>query len=257
MNRDQKYNLNKFLEEDTRYDGRAKAEYRDVEVTTGISATAEGSAQVKIGKTVVLAGVKMEVGSPFPDTPEDGVLMVGVELSPIASEDFETGPPGFDAIELARVTDRGIRESRAMDTKALCIKAGEKVWMASVDIVVLNQDGNLFDACSLAAIAAIKDTKMPTLNEYNSPDYHNLTEEGLPLKEEPIGVTVHRIGDHLVVDPTVREEGASDARLTVASIGDGTLCAMQKGGDGTLTKDQILEMVELSKEKAAELRKYL
>lgn len=257
MSRDQFNSLNKFLEENIRFDGRKKEEYRQVTVTPGVSATAEGSAEVRIGNTMVLAGVKLEAGTPYPDSPDEGVLMVGVELSPIANKDFETGPPGFDAIELARVTDRAIRESRAMDTKALCIKEGEKVWIASVDITVMNDDGNLFDACSVAAIAAIKDTKLLKLDKNNVPDYHEKTKEGLPLVKTPVSVTVYKLGDHLLVDPTLRELEAASARLTVGSIDDGTLCSMQKGGDGTLTKDDVVAMTALAVEKAAELRKLI
>lgn len=256
MNKDQKSNILKFLDENIRYDGRQKDQYREISIERGVSANADGSAIVKIGDTEVIVGVKMEIGTPFPDTPDAGVLMVNVELSPIASKEFETGPPGFNAIELARVTDRGVRESRAMDVSKLCIESGSKVWIAGVDIVVLNDAGNLFDACSLAAITAIKDTKMPALVD-GKIDYHAEPSGELPLMQEPIGVTVYKIGNHLLIDPTHREIEVSDARLTVATIGDGTLCAMQKGGEGILTKDQVLEMVELAAEKTKELRELL
>jgi len=257
MNRDQLINLNKFLDENLRYDGRKKDDYRDVEVKTGISVTAEGSAEVSIGDTVVLAGVKMELGTPYSDSPDEGVLMVGVELSPIASREFESGPPGFNAIELARVTDRAIRESRSIDTKALCVSAGEKVWIASVDITILNDAGNLFDACSLAAIAAIKDTKLPSVDDNYVVDYHKKSDNGLPLVKTPISVTIYRIGKHLIIDPTPVEIEASDARLTVGSIDSGILCSMQKGGPGTLTKEDVIEMVSLAVDKASDLRKLI
>lgn len=51
-------------------------------------------------------------------------------------------------IELGRVVERGLRESRAIDTEALCIVAGEKVWSIRVDIHILDHGGNLTDACS-------------------------------------------------------------------------------------------------------------
>jgi len=257
MNKDQIQNLYAFLDENIRFDGRTKTDYRKVSVKTGVSVTAEGSAQVDIGNTSVMAGVKIEVGTPFSDKPDEGVLMVGVELSQIANENFESGPPNFDAIELARVTDRGIRESKAIDVKKLCIVPGEKVLIVNVDIGILNDDGNLLDACSLAAMAAIKDTRIPKLNKDNSLDYDNKTKDGLPINKIPLGVTVYKIGSHLIVDPSLKEMAAIDTRLTVTSIEDGTLCALQKGKDGVLSKDDILEIINLSVEKSKELRKFI
>lgn len=257
MNRDQKFNLIRSLDEDVRYDGRKKDEYRDITITPGVSETAEGSVKVQIGETVVIAGVKLEVGTPYPDSPDEGVLMVGVELCPISSEEYEPGPPQFNAIELARVTDRAIRESRCMDTHKLCITKGEKVWMVNVDISVMNDDGSLFDACSLAAMAAITNTKLPTVDKEGNLDYHKMTKEGLPLEKVPLSVTVYKIGNHLVVDPTRLEENAADARLTIGTIDKKLLCSMQKGGEGTLKKDDVIEMAEIAVAKADELRKLL
>ena len=73
----------------------------------------------------------MELGVPYSDTPDEGSLMVGAEFLPMASSDFEMGPPGVDAIELARVVDRSIRESEAIDMKKLCIETGKKMWIVS------------------------------------------------------------------------------------------------------------------------------
>ena len=48
-----------------RLDGRSLEEYRKpIKIETNISNMAEGSAKVTIGETVVIAGVKMDVGEP-------------------------------------------------------------------------------------------------------------------------------------------------------------------------------------------------
>lgn len=256
MNRDQKENFLRMLDAGVRFDHRDASQYRKIVVTKGIIATAEGSAEVTIGDTRVIAGVKMEAQTPYSDTPNEGVLMVGVELSPIASPEFESGPPDILSIELARVTDRGIRESRSIDVEKLCIKKGEKVWSVNVDISVLNDDGNLFDACSLAAVAAIQDAKIPAIDKEGTVDYEKKTKNGLPLVQVPLGITVVKVGKHYLVDPTRRELKGIDARLTVTTIEDGTICALQKGGE-PITKDDVVAMVDLAQKKAKELRKHL
>ena len=138
-----------------RIDGRAFDEYRNIEIEANVvPAKAEGSALVRLGDTSVVAGVKVLVGEPYPDSPDEGVTMVTIEMSPIASPLFELGPPKEDAIELARIVDRGVRESETVDAKGLCIEEGKKVYMVFADVYPLEYDGNLIDASSIAVNAA-------------------------------------------------------------------------------------------------------
>jgi exosome complex component RRP42 len=246
----------KVLNEGVRYDKRKMDEYRDLKITRGCAKTAEGSAEVKLGETHVIAGVKFGLESPFPDTPDEGILMVNVEQSPVASPEFEVGPPSIEAIELARVVDRGLRESKLVDLKELCVKEGEKAWFISIDIVTVNDDGNLLDACGLAALAALQDAKFPKVVD-GEVDYHEKTKKGLELKKIPIPVTVYKYEDHLLIDPTHDEEVVADARLTVTTLSSGEICALQKGGKSPITTEEVEKMVELSLKKGEELRKVL
>ena len=254
MKEELKEHINNSLKENVRLDGRKKDEFRKIEIETGVIKTAEGSARVKCGNTEVIAGIKLSVGTPFPDTPDNGVLMVGAELLPLSNPEFESGPPSIESIEIARVIDRGIRESGAIDTKKLCIKKGEEVWMVMVDIIPINTDGNLLDVGGLAAIAALLDCKMPSYKD-GKIDIKNMTKNSLPMTETPIPVTVVKIGDNFILDPIESEEHVLDARLTVTSMEDGRLCAMQKGGDAPLTSDDIKIMLDMAIKKAGELRK--
>ena len=118
----------KLAQQGKRVDGRKFDEYRKIEIETNVVKKAEGSAKVKIGNTQVLAGIKMDVGEPYLDSPESGVLTTAAELIPMASPDFESGPPQADAIELARVVDRGVRESEVVELDKLCIEPGENAY---------------------------------------------------------------------------------------------------------------------------------
>ncbi len=257
MHRELRSHIISLLNADTRLDGRKLIEYRKpIELEYGVVKTAEGSARVKIGETEVFVGVKMEVGEPYPDIPDEGTIIVGAELLPLSNPEFELGPPGIQAIELARVVDRGIRESKCLDFKKLCIEAGKKVWLLIIDICPINDAGNLFDASSLAALAALKDAKYPAFDG-EKVDYKSKTDKRLELEKTPIAVTVIKIGEKFIVDPDIEEEKAIDARLTVSTIEDGTLCALQKGGDYPLTIEDIEKMLDIGIEKGKELRKCL
>ena len=235
-----------LLAENVREDGRQFHAIRDITVEYGVSAkSAEGSARVCIGNTEVVAGVKMELGVPYPDTPNQGSLMVSVELLPMANKDFEMGPPGVHAIEMSRVIDRGLRESKQISFEKLCISSGEKAWNILIDVYPLNDDGNLFDATALAALAALQDACLPTLQN-GVVDYSKRTKTSLPLGDMPITCTIVKIGSTLLVDPGFNETAFSEARLTISVLSDGSLCSLQKGGDTGLAVEDIEAMIDLS-----------
>jgi exosome complex component RRP42 len=249
--------IGQLIEAGKRLDGRGLTDFREFKIEEGLIERAEGSARIRLGKTEILVGVKIETGEPFPDTPNDGVLTVNAELVPLASASFEPGPPDENSIELARIVDRGIRESKTIDTTKLVIEPGKKVFVVFVDVYVLNHDGNLIDASAMAAVAALMNAKMPN---YEVEDGEVKIKPGyspLPLKSHPITVTVAKINEALIVDPWVEEEQVMDARLSIAVNDEGNICAIQKGCSGFFTSQEILRAAKLAQEKAAELRKKL
>ena len=245
--------IRKLVEENLRIDERKFEQFREVSIETNVIKNAEGSARVKIGNSHVLAGVKMSVGTPFPDTPDEGVLIVNTELVPVASPTFDPGPPDETAIEIARVTDRGIRESKCIELGKLCMTPGEEVWMVNVDVHVLDHDGNLIDAAALGAIAALLNAQIPKYE-----DKKVVIEEKtgkLPVVDVPIAITTVKIGNKLLLDPNLEEEHNIDARITITSNKKGDICSIQKGGDGYFTAEEISKAADLSIEKGKELRK--
>ena len=231
-----------------RQDGRGFKDFRDIKLETNVIVKAEGSAKVTLGDTQVLVGVKLQTGTPFPDSQDEGVIITNLELNPIASPDFEPGPPKEEAIEMARVVDRRIRESGAIDVKKLCITLGESVWIVFIDVHILNDDGNLIDASCLAAIAALMTTVVPNEQQGIGPN------APLAMKEIPVGITLAKIGSKLMVDPSLDEEKVCETKLTIVSSSDGSVAGMQKMGSGTFSEVEVLEAIDIAREKAAELR---
>ena len=244
-----------YLSRSTRVDGRKLTDYRKIYKKTGLIEKASGSAFVSFGNTKVIAGVKVETGEPYLDKPDEGVLTVNVELVPLASPSFEAGPPRENAIELARVVDRGLRESKAIDLKKLCIISGKLVFVIFVDIYVLDHGGNLFDTAALASILALINTKIKeySLSKDGLLKFKNST-INLPIQNFPIEVTVSKIGNKFIVDPTLEEEVMIETQVTIA-IGKGNkICAIQKSGNGTFSQDEIYKAMEIARDKAKELR---
>lgn len=240
--------LEKISSGGNRIDGRKLDEYRDIKITTNFVTRAEGSADVRLGNTRVLVGVKIEQGEPFPDTPNSGILTTNAELIPMASPTFESGPPNEDSIELARVVDRAIRESKMIDLDRLVITPGEKVWVVFIDIHVLDYDGNLIDASTIGAVSALLEAKVPA-SKVGGEDFQ------LPINHIPVMVTMAKIGSNIMVDPSLEEEEVATARISVATDENGNLVAMQKGLSGSFTVDEIFKAVDTSIEIGKDFRK--
>jgi exosome complex component RRP42 len=230
--------------------------FREIEIEYNISKNAEGSARVRLGKTEVAAGIKMGVGEPFSDRPDEGVMMVNAELPPIASPDFESGPPREPTVELARVVDRGIRESKSIDLKKLCIKKGEKVWIVYIDLYVLNHTGNLFDAAALAAVAALNKTVFPKLDKDYNIQHGEFTDKKLKMEKLPISCTFAKIGGKMFIDPSLKEEEVMSARLTIGCSKD-AVHSMQKGLQDGLTAAEVDKCVADAMKQSAKIRKLL
>ena len=241
----------KYLADGKRLDGRKPFDVRDIEIKTNISKNAEGSVSVKIGKTEVIAGVKMDIGEPYTDHEKEGTMMTTMELLPMSSSKYEYGPPRIEAIEPARIIDRGIRESGFIDFEGLCVEEGEKVWTIFIDIDTINDDGNIIDAGALAAVIALRTARMPAFDkETGKVKYGEFTDQGLPLVDDkmPITMTFRKIGEHLFVDPIADEELSAEGRLSleVSQPKDSKelmINAMQKGGEATLSAEEVEKLL--------------
>ena len=246
------------LKKGKRIDGRDLWEYRDIDIVTDNIKAAEGSADVSLGETRIFTGLKYDVGTPFPDLPDEGVCTVMAELLPLASPLFEGGPPDEQSIELARVVDRGIRHADCVQTKNLCIKEGEAVYILFVDMYIVNHGGNLIDCGGIGALASLLSARVPEGKwTEDGPEWTGsyLTGEKL-VKELPLVITFGKIDDILFLDPNLPEELICDGRISV-SCTETQITSIQKSGPATLSVDDFEMVTKKSLEISKKLREDL
>jgi exosome complex RNA-binding protein Rrp42 (RNase PH superfamily) len=123
----------------------------------------------------VTAGIKLEVGPPAEINPNEGILGfssllfffgnacldVTVHLTPLCSPRFAIGKPSEEALSLAEFISRTLLtcvfiiasskllsyfRTGALDMSTLCIERKKVVWVARLDVVFLDYDGNANDA---------------------------------------------------------------------------------------------------------------
>ena len=240
--------LSELAGKNARIDGRSQWEGRNLEIEHSVLPRAEGSARVRMGDTIVLAGVKFQIMQPYPDRPNQGGLMCSADVRPIAGRNWEAGPPSPEAIELGRVVDRGIRESGCIDVDSLCIIPGEKAWQVILDLFAVSDDGNLFDAFALAGIAALRNAIVPAERFEVGEDYP------LSVSKTPIMCSYHKVGGRFVYDACSREELGGDERIHITLGDDDNVHSLQKGLKGIFSPEEFAEIMTNAQERTKELR---
>jgi len=244
-----------LFEKGIRQDGRKLTDYRPISIILDYAKKADGSALVKLGNTVVLAGTKIELDKPYEDTPNQGNLIVNVELLPLAYETFEPGPPDENAIELARVIDRSLRDSKAIDLTRLVIEPGKSVWTVWLDVYVLDYGGNALDACTLASVAALYNTKLYKVDQMNGEYRINKNEVNgkLPMSYPVVTVSVAKVDKYLIVDPDLDEESIMDTKVSFSYTPDFRIVGIQKSGKGSLSLQDVDQAENIARSAAGKL----
>ncbi|XP_038617545.1 exosome complex component RRP43 [Tachyglossus aculeatus] len=233
----------RFLKENCRPDGRELGEFRTTTVNIGSISTADGSALAKLGNTTVICGVKAEFAAPPGDAPSKGYVVPNVDLPPLCSSRFRPGPPGEEAQVASQFLADVIENSQLISKEDLCISKGKLAWVLYCDLICLDYDGNILDACTIALLAALKNVQLPAvvINEETGLAEVNLKQKTpLNIRTYPIA-TSFAIFDNtvLIVDPTGEEENLATGTLTVVMDEEGKLCCLHKPGGSALAGTKL------------------
>lgn len=242
----------KLLQQGKRIDERSPYEFRKITIQTNVVEKANGSALVSMGSTRILTGIKVELGTPYSDRPNEGVFSVNAELLPLASKSFEPGPPDERGIELARVVDRCVREGKAIDLEKLCIVPGKMVYVLYIDIYVLDYDGNYFDPSVMSAMAALATCTIPRYSaagERLEGEYMRV-----PIRDVPLSVTIGIIKDKVLVDPCSAEEGSLDTSIVIGMDSASNVVAIHKNSPGHIPLHLMESIIDIAEEQIGKMR---
>ncbi|OON14010.1 3' exoribonuclease family, domain 1 [Opisthorchis viverrini] len=266
-----------------RTDGRASNEYRPLEIETSILSHASGSASVRIvqftsflvvypfipqGETHVLGCVKMEVGKPLSNRPDEGRIEINVECYPTAT--YASTDKGANEIaENLKITLRSAYRSDALDLRRLCIQSGRQCWIVYIDLLKAEaifwtllhlqskQPSLMQRKNTILDVPVIFPTHSHLLDPMNSrqltPKDTEVTTPFFSEKLLPVFVTVHKVGNSHIVDASKEEEACSLSRLSVVVYPDGCTGDMLQEGCGSCQLGTIMDMFELAKKVGMEL----
>jgi exosome complex component RRP41 len=229
----------KLIMNGRRLDGRKKDEIRKIEMKVGVIPNANGSAQVRFGDTVAIAGVY----GPRPLFPKHlqesdrAIIKCRYNMTPFSVEERVRPGPSRRAIEISKVTRLALEPALFLEDYPETV--------VDVYIEILQADGSTrvtgINAASLA-----------------------LADAGVPMKDLVVALSGGKINDTLVLDLCGKEDNYSDADIPIAFMPrkkEITLLQM----DGELTPQEIKTIIKnvlkageevYKKQKEALMKKY-
>lgn len=159
-------------------------------------------------------------------------------------------------IEISNFIDKVLKSSRATDREGLCIIQGKLAWSLTVELQLINDDGNLIDAFFLAAILALKNTRLPEVSMRGDQILvSNEKQHYINVHHLPICTTfffINNIEGGLIVDANSKEERLATARLSICMNVFEDVCGMQTLGqlevDPSTVMDCAKQALKIAKE---------
>ncbi|KAK9308239.1 hypothetical protein QLX08_001708 [Tetragonisca angustula] len=249
--------LQDHLAQDVRPDGRQFLSFRPISVNISSITHADSSAIFKIGNTTIVCGIKAELAAPKAESPEYGYIVPNIELPPLCSPKFRPGPPSDQAQVVVKLIENILKNSAAIDLKDLCVFKGKLVWVLYCDLVCINYDGSIIDACIGALTATLNTLTLPeTLYniETGSVSVNYTKRLKFPIKALPVSVSFAIFNDQLLVaDPTDDEESLCLGRLTIV-MNEDKICCIHKPGGIPISQDLFLKSLTKCKKRAELIR---
>ena len=149
-------------------------------------------------------------------------------------------------VEISNFIDKVLKSSRATDREGLCIIQGKLAWSLTVEMQLLNDDGNLIDAFFMAAVLALKNTRLPEVSMKgdsillnNSPAKQRF----LNVHHIPVCTTFYFIPkvELPIVDAAAKEERLASARLSICMNVFEDVCGIQTLGQMEIDPMQLLQ----------------
>jgi len=209
-----------------RFDGRKQEELRPMSAKVGVVPRADGSAMFQIGSTVAIAAVygPRELHPKFLQNPGTGILRCDYNMMPFSGHGERVRPGG----------SRRSKEISMVIEKSLLPVLNLKDYPNSVvDVYIELPQTDAGTRCAAITAAAMA-----------------LADAGLEMKDLVTAVAMGKMDGKLIADLNYEEDSADEGTdLPIALLpntGEITLLQM----DGELTKEELLEAIELAKKVA-------
>jgi exosome complex component RRP41 len=209
----------KLIVKGKRMDGRKPDEMREIEMRVGVIPNANGSAQVRFGNTMAIAGVY----GPRPIFPrhkqrsDTGIIQCRYNMAPFSVDERANPGPSRRSTEISKVTRLALEPALFLEEYP---ETGVDVY-----IEILQADGSTRVAGINAASLALADA-------------------GVPMKDLVVALSGGKVDDTVILDLCGKEDNYSEADIPVAFMPrkkEITLLQM----DGRLAPEEIKNIIKM------------
>ena len=254
-NINKKFITSLFSQEDPsqiiRLDNRNSKTYRPIKIKP-LTNSYNSPICVTLGNTTIFSQIYAKITKPQNDRPNEGIVTFSVDthhLKPIA--DFTSSNDSLTEfrISIINILEKCLKESKALDTNSLCIIPGKLIWKIVVDINVVKNDGNIFDAAIISALAIWLTYKIPFFKIENNNVYYdkfiNLTLIHMPVCITH-GIFLKKNGKIIfVLDNTSDEENVMSGNVSVCANIFGEISYMQMNTQAQIGIEEINELIDV------------
>ena len=170
-----------------RPDHRTPSQFRDLKISH-LTHSFNSPINVCLGQTQIFSQINAKLVSPKIERPSEGIISFQVDthhLKPMA--DFNSINESLNEfrISINSILEKCLKESHALDTNILCVIPGKIVYKIIIEINIIKNDGNVFDAAVIAALVSWLNFKIPFFRVKNGELYYdtfiNLTTIHMPV----------------------------------------------------------------------------
>ena len=232
-----------------RPDHRTPSQYRDLKISR-LTHSFNSPINVCLGNTQIFSQINAKLVSPKIERPSEGIISFQVDthhLKPMA--DFNSTNEALNEfrISINTILEKCLKESHALDTNILCVIPGKIVYKIIIEINIIKNDGNVFDAAVIAALSSWLSFKIPFFRVKNGELYYdtfiNLTTIHMPVcvsfgifekKDEKV---------EFVVDNTLEEESVMKGMVSICANIFGEISYMKMNTEAMICVDEIQDLI--------------
>ncbi|SOV82269.1 exosome complex component RRP45, putative [Plasmodium reichenowi] len=256
-------NVNHFwknIKKNIRLDGRTFEDSRNVCINF---LKDYGHVEITIGFTKVICKITSEIVKPHDRKLKEGILKINLDIDNFIEDNENSDNMSDECLEIKNIIDRVLKTSNIINFESLCIIPGKKVWCICINIMVIENDGNLTDACYLSAYCGLVHFKNHQVRVIKNGDIiidkEEINYSPLSILNSPIVTTFAYYEEHDVclIDPCLHEEEFMSSKISIALNKNGNLISLLKPGGIPLACSHIMESIEIAKKRILTILKIL
>ena len=212
----------KLMVDGKRIDGRLPEQLRDIKMKLNVVTRANGSAEVKFGKTTAIASVHgpRALYPRYLQESGTGILRIRYNMAPFSVNDRKSPGPDRRSTEISKV---------------IRLALGPTIFLEDFPKITIDGFAEIIEADGSTRVTAINALSLA------------LAAAGIPMEDLVASCSVGKIDGTLVVDLNGKEDNNSEADMAFAMLPNkGVISLLQM--DGALTKKEVLKLLQLAKE---------